>query len=85
VALDPGSTPEQWMEAGVNVLVHKVPDEPGRLYAVRIMPGGGGDISSREREVAQDLLAAAATAAGNHSSSYRGDSTAHPLTGLPTD
>jgi hypothetical protein len=60
------------------------------MNQVDYMPSGlcrgeGGDISSREREVAQDLLAAAATAAGIDSSSYRGDSTAHPLTGLPTD
>jgi hypothetical protein len=29
LALDPSSTPQQWREAGVDVLVHKVPDEPG--------------------------------------------------------
>jgi hypothetical protein len=29
LALDPSSTPQQWMEAGVDVVVHKVPDEPG--------------------------------------------------------
>lgn len=29
LALDPASTPEDWRAAGVDVLVHKVPDEPG--------------------------------------------------------
>jgi hypothetical protein len=33
LALDPGSTPEDWREAGVDVLVHKVPDEPGARTA----------------------------------------------------
>lgn len=29
LALDPDSTPEQWEQAGVDVLVHKAPDEIG--------------------------------------------------------
>jgi hypothetical protein len=47
LALDPGSTPEQWREAGVDVLVHKVPDEPGGSAH----GGGGGHITSCQQQL----------------------------------
>lgn len=38
LVLDPNSTPQQWREAGVDVLVHKVPDEPGVCGVVVCVP-----------------------------------------------
>jgi hypothetical protein len=35
LALDPDSTPEQWEQAGVDVLVHKAPEEMGEPLAHR--------------------------------------------------